>query len=164
MSAGFATRSSEDWRSPSTRAVRTTDDIDALLSVPQIGMPGLFEALADRGFTVDASRNIRELRDDGLTTLSFGGVMIDLIRPLLPVFARVLDRALSVQILGQTVRVASPEGLIVLKLMAMRPQDEGDIQDLLAARAGSWILTPCALSWNRSPSLTIRGASSSSHG
>jgi hypothetical protein len=40
------------------------------------------------------------------------------------------------EILGQTVRVSSAEGLIVMKLMAMRPQDESDIQDLLRGYAG----------------------------
>ncbi|MCH7721432.1 MAG: hypothetical protein IH988_10690, partial [Planctomycetes bacterium] len=45
--------------------VRTTDDIDVLLTVPQTAMPGLFEALRQRGFDVDLQRNIREFRDDG---------------------------------------------------------------------------------------------------
>jgi hypothetical protein len=42
----------------------------------------------------------------------------------------------SEQILGQSVRVSSAEGLIVMKLIAMRPQDESDVRDLLAAYAG----------------------------
>ena len=33
-------------------------------------------------------------------------------------------------------RIGSAEGLIITKLMAMRPQDESDIRDLLAAYAG----------------------------
>ena len=32
--------------------VRTTDDIDALVTVPQIAMPAFFEALAASGFNV----------------------------------------------------------------------------------------------------------------
>src|SRR5205823_5137656 len=46
---------------------RSTDDIDALLAVPQIAMPGLFEALRERGFDVDLPRNIHEFRDGGMT-------------------------------------------------------------------------------------------------
>ncbi len=57
-------------------------------------------------------------------------------QPVLPVYAHVLDRAIHAQILGQAVQVSSAEGLIVMKLIAMRPQDETDIQDLLAAYAG----------------------------
>ena len=116
--------------------VRTTDDIDALLSLPQIAMPGFFEALAGRGFTVDVMRNVRELRDDGLTTVRFGDVVVDLMRPVIPAFTHVLDRARTAEVLGRVVRISSPEGLIVMKLIAMRPQDEADIRDLLSAQAG----------------------------
>jgi hypothetical protein len=115
-----------------TRA-RTTDDVDALLAVPQMAMPGLFESLREGGFSVEMSRNIRELRDEGLTTLRFQDVMIDLMRPLIPAYTHILDRAVTSQVLGRDVSVASAEGLIVAKLIAMRPQDQSDICDLLAA-------------------------------
>ena len=116
--------------------VRTTNDIDALVTVPQIAMPGMFEALEARGFLVDLPKNIRELRDDGLTTIRFGDVLVDLMRPVLPVYAHVLDGAVAAEILGQTVRISSAEGLIVMKLIAFRPQDESDIRDVLAAYRG----------------------------
>lgn len=45
----------------------------------------------------------------------------------------VLDQAIDAEILGQKVRVSSAEGLIVMKLIAMRPQDESDIRDLITA-------------------------------
>jgi len=111
--------------------VRTTDDIDALLTVTQIAMPGLFEALAERGFAVDLVRNIQEFRDEGMTTIRFGEVIVDLLKPVIPAYAHVLDRAINAEMFGQQVRVSSPEGLIVTKLIAMRPQDESDVRDLL---------------------------------
>ena len=116
--------------------VRTTDDVDALLTVPQIAMPGLFAALQARGFTIDIGKSIREFRDHGLTTIRYGDVLVDLLRPLLPVYTHVLDRAIQSQVLGQTVRISSAEGLIVMKVVSMRPQDEADVQDLLAAYGG----------------------------
>jgi hypothetical protein len=116
--------------------VRTTDDIDALLTVPQVGMPPFFEALERRGFSIELERNIRELRDQGLTTLRFSDVVVDLMRPVIPTYTRVLERAVTAQVLGQTVRISSAEGLIVMKLIAMRPQDELDVRDLMAAYAG----------------------------
>ena len=117
--------------------VRTTDDIDALLAVPQLALPGLFESLKDRGFVVEPERNLRELRDDGLTTVRFADVIVDLMRPMLPLYAHVLDRAVSKEVLGQKVQMSSAEGLIVMKMVAMRPQDESDIKEMLAAFAGS---------------------------
>ena len=116
--------------------VRTTDDIDALLAVTQIAAPGLFQALEASGFQVDPPRNIRELLDDGLTSIRFGDVLVDLMRPILPVYAHVLDGARRIEMLGQAVRISSAEGLIVMKLIAFRPQDEADIKDLLAANRG----------------------------
>lgn len=113
--------------------VRTTDDIDALLTVPQLEMPALFEALRDRGFTVDVRQHIRELRDDGLTCIRFKDVLVDLMTPLIPTYAHVLDRAITASVLGHQVRIGSAEGLILTKLIAMRPHDEQDIKDLLAA-------------------------------
>lgn len=117
--------------------VRTTDDIDVLLMIPQVSMPGLFESLGARGFTLEVGKSVRELRDHGMTAIRFGDVIVDLLRPVIPAYARVLDRTVETQILGQTVRVSSAEGLIVMKLIAMRPQDEGDIQDIPSAYAGT---------------------------
>ena len=116
--------------------VRTTDDVDALLSVPQLAMPGLFEALAAKGFTIDLRKNILELRDTGLTSIQFENVIVDLMRPVVPAYAHILDHALQSQILGHSVRVSSAEGLIIMKLIAFRPQDQADIQDLMAAYSG----------------------------
>lgn len=113
--------------------VRTTDDIDALLNIPQTGMPAFFESLSERGFEVELVKNIKELRDQGLTTIQFEDIIVDLMRPALPAYAHVLDRAIDSQIRGHVVRISSAEGLIVMKLIASRPMDESDIQDLLAA-------------------------------
>lgn len=134
--------------------VRATDDIDALLVVPQLAMPGLFEALRDRGFDVDVMKNVRELRDEGLTTVQYEGVLVDLLRPILPAYAHVLDRAIQAQILGRTVPISSAEGLIVMKLISMRPQDETDVRELLTAYAQKldleFIRTELAAIWGPS--------------
>jgi predicted nucleotidyltransferase len=116
--------------------VRATEDIDAMLNVPQLAMPGLFEALKESGFDVDVMKNIRELRDEGITTIRYSGVIVDLMRPVIPAYAHALERAIDAQVFGQTVRVSSAEGLIIMKLAAMRPQDEADIQELLSANTG----------------------------
>jgi hypothetical protein len=116
--------------------VRTADDIDALLIVPQIAMPAFFESLSVRGFDVDVGKNIGELRDHGLTTVQFEDIVVDLMRPPVPAYLHVLDRALDAKIFGHSVRISAAEGLIVMKLIASRPMDDADIQDLLTAYPG----------------------------
>jgi predicted nucleotidyltransferase len=113
--------------------VRATEDIDALLSLPHLTMPGLFEALGDRGFDVDVVTNVREFRDHGLTCIRYGDILVDLLQPILPVYAHVLDHAVDADVLGQTTRIGSAEGLIVMKVIAARPQDQADVRELIAA-------------------------------
>jgi len=113
--------------------LRATDDVDALVTVPQISMPRLFETLKERGFDIDLLRNIKELRDEGMTSLRYHGVQIDLLRPMIPSYQHILDRAVDMPVFRVTARISRPEGLIVMKLIAMRPQDEADVHELLTA-------------------------------
>jgi hypothetical protein len=112
---------------------RATDDVDALVTVPQITMPRLFERLSERGFEIDLRRIIKELRDEGMTSFRYHGVQIDLMKPLIPAYQHVLDRAVDLPVLTVTARISKAEGLIVMKLIAMRPQDEADVHELLRA-------------------------------
>jgi hypothetical protein len=141
--------------------VRTTDDIDVLVVVPQIALPGLLESLRDRGFGVDILKNIREFRD-GLTTIHFGDVIIDLMQPVIPAYAHVLDRAIDAQILGQTARIGSAEGLIVTKLIAMRPQ--GESATCYPPTRENWIWILFGRKCRPLLSRKIRGEPSSKHG
>jgi hypothetical protein len=63
-----------------------------------------------------------------MTVLRFRGVRIDW-----PVYQHVIDRARLEEWLVSQVRVASPESLILTKLIAFRDQDQIDIASLLAA-------------------------------
>jgi hypothetical protein len=55
---------------------------------------------------------------------------------VLPIYQHVLDRATEESWLQHRVRVASGEGLILLKLLAFRTQDILDIENLVAACGG----------------------------
>ena len=111
---------------------RTTKDIDFLLQVPQLLLPGLLDDLTARGFTCDVPTTIREWTQEHMTTLSFRGVRIDWLKPVIPMYQHILNRATEETRLGQTVRVASVEGLILTKLLAYRAQDQADIETLVA--------------------------------
>jgi hypothetical protein len=112
---------------------RTTKDIDFLLQVPQLQLPGLLDELAARGFACDPATTIREWTQEHMTTLSFRGIRIDWLKPVIPLYQHVLDRATEETWLGHPIRVASAEGLILIKLLAYRPQDVVDIENLVAA-------------------------------
>jgi len=113
---------------------RFTQDVDVLLDVPQVVLPGLFEELARLGFDFDMDTVIREYVREHMTAFRFGSVRIDWLKPVLPLYERTLADASSVMWTeGHLVRVASAEGLILTKMVAFRPQDQVDIQTLLIA-------------------------------
>src|SRR5205085_12679055 len=100
-----------------------TQDIDFLLEVPQVVLPGLLDELRARGFEFDTETAIREWTREHLAVLSFHGIRIDWLKPVIPCYQHVLDRARPEAWLGQSIRIASPEGLILMKLLAFRGLD-----------------------------------------
>lgn len=92
--------------------------------------------LKSDGFAFDLEQTIQEWRQYHITQIEFQGVRIDWLDCVLPAFRDVLDTAVIRQIAGVEVRVASAEGLVLLKTIAFREQDRLDIQGLLAADAG----------------------------
>jgi len=123
---------------------RFTQDLDLLLQVPQLALPGLLDDLHARGFAFETETAIREWTREHLTVLSYHGVRVDWLKPVLPVYQHVIDRARPEAWLGHSVRIAAAEGLILLKLLAFRSQDQVDIENLLAANQDQldldWIL------------------------
>jgi len=113
---------------------RFTQDVDVLLDVPQIALPGLLDELVDRGFSLDRDTVIRQFVQESMTSFRFGVVRIDWLKPVLPLYAHALAAATSLPWTdGHVLRVLTPEGLIVTKLVSFRPQDQEDIRTLLAA-------------------------------
>src|SRR5262245_47346865 len=60
---------------------RFTEDVDVLLDVPQISLPGLLDELDGEGFLLDRARVIREYVDENVTAFRFGSVRIDWLKP-----------------------------------------------------------------------------------
>jgi len=124
---------------------RFTKDLDFLLYVPALVLPPLLEDLQNRGFEFDLVPTIREWTQHHMVVLSFQGVRVDWLKPVIAAYDHVIDRATKEPWKGGAVRIASAEGLILLKLMAFRPQDQIDIHNLIAASSGKldtdWIRT-----------------------
>ena len=112
---------------------RFTKDIDFLLHVPQLSLAPVLEQLAASGFSLDVLTAIREWTQDHMTVLSYRGIRIDWLKAVIPAYQHVLERATEEVWLDQPIRVASAEGLILLKLLAFRTQDQLDIENLVAA-------------------------------
>ena len=115
---------------------RFTQDVDILLSVPQVALPGLLDELIHRGFSLDTDTVIREFVQHHMTAFRFGVVRIDWLKPVLPLYAHALAAATSLPWTARhSLRVLAPEGLIITKMVAFRPQDQEDIRMLIASNA-----------------------------
>src|SRR5712691_8714374 len=110
---------------------RFTKDLDFLLNVPQLVLPHLLEDLKRRGFEFDTLDTIREWTQHHMVVLSFHGIRIDWLKSVIPAYVHILDHATEETWLNQPIRIASVEGLILLKLLAFRPQDQVDIENLI---------------------------------
>jgi hypothetical protein len=113
---------------------RFTRDVDLLLEVPQIVLPGLLDDLVERGFKLEPAAVINQFVREHMASFSFGGRRIDWLKPVLPLYSRALADAAPLDWTnGHTVRVVTAEGLILTKMVAFRPQDQLDIETLFIA-------------------------------
>jgi hypothetical protein len=116
---------------------RSTKDADFILQVPALAFPGLLEELVAEGFEIDVLETIRRWSTDRMAVFYRGSVRIDWLQPVLPLYANVLDSAQPRPWLDSQLRVATPEGLILTKMVAFRLQDQADIAAILAANRDS---------------------------
>ncbi len=127
---------------------RFTQDVDLLLQIPQIALPGILGELRARGFTFDDQQVIQQWVRDHMTVLDYHGTRVDWLKPALPLYQHVLDQARLESWLDTSIRIASAEGLILTKMIASRPQDTVDIENLVVANRGNLDLAWIAKEWN----------------
>lgn len=132
---------------------RFTRDVDFLLNVPQIALPSLLDDLSRRGFAIDHLATIREWTQHHLATMSYRGTRVDWLRPMIPLYQHVLDRASKEIWHGHLIYVASSEGLILTKLLANRTQDLADIEKLVAVHRDTLDLEWIRAEWQSIASL-----------
>ncbi|MFO0980721.1 MAG: nucleotidyl transferase AbiEii/AbiGii toxin family protein [Planctomycetota bacterium] len=118
------------------RRVRATRDLDILVLAESTDIDALRRSLRDAGFAHHAGGDTVRL-DDALL-LQFWwpiralgmSLKLDVLSGRLPFHAQVLARKRSVTLHDRGVPVASPEDLILLKLIARRPIDLSDAEEL----------------------------------
>jgi hypothetical protein len=102
--------------------------------------------MRDCGCDLDIAAAIREWNDDGMLAVQWPEqVQVGLLKPVIPVFHRIIERASDEPFDEQVVRVADAESLLLLKLLAFRPLDQEDIRGILTKNAGE-----LELDWVRS--------------
>ncbi len=111
---------------------RFTRDCDFLLTIPQLVLPALLEDLKFRGFEFDLLSTIREWTTRHMIVMAYQDIRIDWLKPVIPAYLHVLEHATEESWLNRPIRIASAEGLILLKLQAFRTQDQVDIENLIA--------------------------------
>ena len=113
---------------------RATADADVLFAIEKIRLSGFLDHLENKSFSFDKQKVLKELSSDGLSSISYQNRRIDLLMPILPFFHKALERTRTTTFFDQPIRIISPEDLILFKLIAFRPQDQEDIQAILAIK------------------------------
>lgn len=134
------------WAEP-----RHTKDIDVLVAVKQIAIPSLLESLSiechrvifdnktgnEKTLPIDILGVLDDIRGKGrMTTLLCMGVKVEMFVPFHPFHYRVLERSVLKEIAGRTVKIHTPEDLIVFKKIFDRGKDKEDIKAILASNHG----------------------------
>lgn len=113
---------------------RTTKDVDAVALLGEHTWESFAARAAEMGFLPRSPDVVAFARQTRVFLLrhALSGVEIDISAGALPFEKESIRRAHLVSIEGTKVPMASPEDLIVMKILASRPRDLGDIEGILA--------------------------------
>jgi hypothetical protein len=120
---------------------RATFDLDLALSIPEEGLGVVLDALSRRGFVIDAAfrKGFRD-RVGGMETihvhLPAGSTLmaVDLFLATTPLLGSVVERRTSIDLGRGPIQVCTAADLILLKLIADRPKDRIDVENVLAVQ------------------------------
>ena len=119
-----------------TAKPRFTTDIDAVIWIDRDRWEALINSAVDRGFSLRQSDALAFATTARVLLLTHesSGVDIDLSFGALPFERELIDRANEVAVRGMSVKVATPEDLIITKAVANRPKDIADIELIVDVR------------------------------
>lgn len=126
---------------------RFTKDVDFIVHIPQLALPGLLEELIGKGFDPDLMQSIRTWTQSNMLVIHYDSFRIDWLKPPLALHHHVIETATQVAWKGSPIRVATPESMILLKLIAFRDNDKSDIQALIAGFRDKLNLTYIDSEW-----------------
>jgi len=117
---------------------RFTRDADVTIVVPDAALPGVVSRAADAGFRALAGDPVAFARSHGVIPCEriADGWRVDLILAMSPYEEAAVARATLERAEDVLLPIATAEDLVVLKLLAGRPQDLDDVRSVVA-RAGA---------------------------
>lgn len=113
---------------------RETQDIDAVAWIDLIDLPFLLERAADLGFVsrLTDPQAFAEKSRMVLLTHTESGVSVYISCGTLPFEREMIDRSIDLKLHQLTLKIATPEDLLITKAIARRGKDLIDIENLLA--------------------------------
>lgn len=111
---------------------RQTQDIDVVVVVPSVRLPGVFAIARRHGFTGEDRDLITQIRDRSFAAMRSGPVTLDVIVPVLPYHTAIVKRAARRRVGGTEVPLVTAEDLFVMKVLWHRAKDEADLHVLSA--------------------------------
>jgi len=127
---------------------RLTVDLDALILLQVEEIPVLMRTAEKLGLTprIDAAAEFARKNLALLLRHTQSGVNIDIILGMLPFECEIVERSQVIQISGLSLRLPTPEDLVIMKIIAHRTKDLEDIRGLLKnnpaldkARVRHWV-------------------------
>lgn len=97
--------------------VRATKYIDILVVVPSLRLPEVFDVVRSHGFEGDDRELIASLRNRYVAELRSGRMSVEILIPVLPYHATLVERATQLEVGGVVVPFVSREDLVVLKML-----------------------------------------------
>lgn len=119
--------------------LRTTRDIDATVDAAPLSIADLLERLRRHALLarIDDAAGFAAAYQVLLLRHEPSGIDVDLSLAWLPFELEALAAATRIDVVGTSLRVVRPEDLVVYKFVAFRPQDQQDIERLLALHRSS---------------------------
>ncbi len=112
---------------------RTTRDVDAMIWLSDADLDGFFQAAKDHGLEPRIEDSLAFARQSRVLLMHHAdsGINVDVSLGALPFERDAIDRVRTVALGDVSVPLPSVEDLIVMKAVAHRPRDAGDIEGLL---------------------------------
>jgi hypothetical protein len=117
-------------------AERFTRDVDISVDIADEGLRKLLADLEQSFRLTTADPEAFARRNHLVRMQTRTGVDVDLILAALPYESAAIRRAVPVDLGGRSIRLCSPEDLIVHKLASERTQDAADVEGILVRQAG----------------------------